>query len=105
MKKLLKKEKGSNMDIVDLNKAKKEFDDVYKEFRKSGRNSDFIANAIIKIEKKYNIFEKRDYEFLCYYLDNLSLSDKCSLVTIRDKIKGTFKELDENDLIVRKRKI
>ena len=93
------------MDIVDLNKAKKDFDDVYKEFRKSNRNSDFLANEIIRIEKRYNIFEKRDYDFLCYYLDNLSLSEKCSLVKIRDTIKGTFKELDENYIVVRKRKI
>ncbi|EEV2817195.1 hypothetical protein EF297_004980 [Escherichia coli] len=80
-----------NMDI-----ARKEVDEAFKSYRKL-QSSEILASDIISIEKRHNVFVKRDYELLCYYLSKMSLSNIYALVVMREKMNGTFKELDESD--------
>lgn len=81
---------------MDLDIARKEVDEAFKSYRKL-QSSEILASDIINIEKRHGVFIKRDYDLLCYYLDRMTLSNICALVVMRDKMNGTFKELDEND--------
>lgn len=81
---------------MDMDIARKEVDEAFKTYRKL-QSSEILASDIISIEKRHNVFVKRDYDLLCYYLSKMSLSNICALVVMREKINGTFKELDEND--------
>lgn len=81
---------------MDMEIARKEVDEAFKSYRKL-QSSEILASDIISIEKRHNVFVKRDYELLCYYLSRMTLSNIYALVVLRDKINGTFKELDESD--------
>lgn len=81
---------------MDIEIARKEVDEAFKSYRKL-QSSEILASDIISIEKRHNVFVKRDYDLLCYYLSRMTLSNIYALVVMRDKINGTFKELDESD--------
>lgn len=81
---------------MDIDIARKEVDEAFKSYRKL-QSSEILASDIINIEKRHNVFVKRDYDLLCYYLSKMSLSNIYALVVMRDKMNGTFKELDESD--------
>lgn len=81
---------------MDIEIARKEIDEAFKSYRKL-QSSEILASDIISIEKRHNVFVKRDYDLLCYYLSRMTLSNIYALVVMRDKINGTFKELDESD--------